>query len=135
MGTHGRGTGKKGYGEGGGGSGSKRKGTISAAGGQAIVMGALDKSLIDKVIKQNQAKFLYCYQREVVKDPGLQGKVTLQFTISANGTVAKSTTNKTTLKNPTAESCMNQQMKMLKFPEPKGGGIVIVKYPFVFSAG
>ena len=49
--------------------------------------------------------------------------------------MAKGTTYKTTLNNSAAESCMNNQMKLLRFPEPKGGGIVIVKYPFVFSAG
>ena len=42
---------------------------------------------------------------------------------------------KNALNNKNAETCFNQQMKMLKFPEPKGGGIVIVKYPFEFSAG
>ena len=133
TGTRGRGSGGRGYGEGGGSSKKKSKGKISAAGGQAIILGALDKSLIDKVIKQNQAKFAYCYQRELVKNPELKGKVTLNFTISKTGSVAKSTTYKTTLKSASAEACMNQQMKMLKFPEPKGGGIVIVKYPFIFS--
>ncbi len=135
MGTHGRGTGRAGYGEGGGGTGGKRTASLKRVGGEAIILGALDKSLIDKVIKQNQAKFLYCYQRELVKDPNLKGKVTLNFTISADGSVAKSSTYKTTLKNSNAEGCMNSQMKMLRFPEPKGGGIVIVKYPFVYSAG
>ena len=111
--------------------------TASAKGkmtmGSPVIMGALDKSLIDKVIKQNQAKFAYCYQRELVKNPELKGKVTLNFTISKTGSVAKSSTHNTTLSNAAAEACMNQQMKTLKFPEPKGGGIVIVKYPFVFS--
>ena len=98
-----------------------------------VILGALDKSLIDKVIQQNSAKFLYCYQRALPKNPGLKGKVTLNFTISNTGSVAKSSTSKTSLANATVEACLNQQMKMLKFPEPRGGGVVIVKYPLVFT--
>jgi hypothetical protein len=116
-----------------------RKGSLSNVGAGAVVIGSLDKSLIDKVIKQNQAKFLYCYQRELVKDPGLQGKVTLNFTISKDGSVAKSKTHTsgTTLNNGTVQSCMNAQMKALRFPELKGPptAIVMVKYPFNFGSG
>jgi len=39
------------------------------------------------------------------------------------------------LRNPTMEVCINQRIRRWVFPEPKGGGIVIVKYPFRFSAG
>ena len=111
-----------------------KDGTVSAAGGQAIVLGALESSLIDKVIQQNVAQFLDCYQRALTKNPELKGKVTLNFTISKTGSVAKSSTYKTTLGNATAEACLNQNMMNLQFPEPKGGGIVIVKYPFIFSS-
>ena len=101
--------------------------------GSPVILGALDKSLIDKVIQQHSAKFLYCYQRELPKNPGLKGKVTLKFTISNTGSVAKSSVDKSSLANATVDACINQQMKTLQFPEPKGGGIVIVQYPFVFS--
>ena len=70
---------------------------------------------------------------DLEQDPDLKGQVTLNFTISGTGSVAKSSTYRTTLNSANAETCMNQQMKMLKFPEPKGGGIVIVKYPFTFG--
>jgi hypothetical protein len=99
------------------------------------ILGALDKSLVDGVIQKNLDKFLYCYQVELVEDPGLEGKVTLNFTIAADGSVSKSKTYKTTIDNAAVESCMNRQMMKLEFPEPKGGGIVIVKYPFEFSPG
>jgi hypothetical protein len=141
RGTHGRGTGRGGYGEGGGGGGGggMNKGSLSNVGAGAVVMGSLDKSLIDKVIKQNQAKVLYCYQRELVKDPSLQGKVTLNFTISQDGSVAKSKTHTsgTTLNDGKVHACMNSQMKSLKFPEIKGPptAIVMVKYPFNFGSG
>lgn len=35
--------------------------------------------------------------------------------------------------NAQAEDCVARQIKKIRFPEPKGGGIVIVTYPFVFK--
>jgi hypothetical protein len=32
------------------------------------------------------------------------------------------------------EGCLTDRIRRWIFPEPKGGGIVIVKYPFVFKA-
>ena len=36
--------------------------------------------------------------------------------------------------NRAVETCVAKVMRSLKFPKPKGGGIVIVKYPFVFDS-
>jgi len=33
-----------------------------------------------------------------------------------------------------AQSCVIKVMRSLKFPKPRGGGIVVVTYPFVFAA-
>jgi hypothetical protein len=39
------------------------------------------------------------------------------------------------MNNPAVESCINGRFMRFQFPEPKGGGIVIVSYPFIFSPG
>ena len=98
-------------------------------------MGSLDKSLIDKVIKQNQAKFLYCYQRELTKNPNLGGKIVVKFVIAKDGTVSSATTKTSTMNSPAVQNCINGRFMRFKFPEPKGGGIVIVSYPFIFAPG
>jgi hypothetical protein len=33
----------------------------------------------------------------------------------------------------TVESCINARVKSWQFPKPKGGGIVVVTYPFLFK--
>ena len=43
------------------------------------------------------------------------------------------TTKATTMANTDLEACLHERFKRMKFPEPKGGGIVIVSYPFVLS--
>ncbi len=135
LGTKGRGSGSSGYGTGGGNFGSKGEGGIGTVGGDAIVLGALDKSLIDDVIKRNMAAIRYCYQKELTKEPTIGGKITVKFVIAKDGTVSSAQTYSTTINSDVVESCIDSRFMRFQFPEPKGGGIVIVKYPFIFSPG
>jgi len=133
LGTKGRGSGASGYGSGGGNFGAKGEGGIGRIGGDPIILGALDKSLIDAVIKKHMNQIRYCYQRELPKNPTLGGKVTVKFVISKTGSVSKASTKTSTLNNKAVEGCINSRFMRFKFPEPKGGGIVIVSYPFIFQ--
>jgi hypothetical protein len=74
LGTKGRGSGASGYGSGGGNFGAKGEGGIGRIGGDPIILGALDKSLIDAVIKRNMNQIRYCYQRELTKQPELAAR-------------------------------------------------------------
>lgn len=135
LGTKGRGSGASGYGSGGGNFGKKGEGGIGAPGGDPIILGALDKSLIDAVIKRNMNQIRYCYQRELTKNPALGGKITVKFVIAKDGSVSSATTKSSTMGSPAVEGCINGRFMRFQFPEPKGGGIVIVSYPFIFSPG
>ncbi|MGC6515612.1 MAG: AgmX/PglI C-terminal domain-containing protein [Myxococcota bacterium] len=134
LGTKGMGSGRSGFGKGGGSFGEKGSGRISATTGDPIVMGALDKSLIDAVIKRKMAQIRYCYQRELQKDPTLNGKIVIKFTIAKDGTVSKASVKSSTV-GKGVDSCVVSRFYKMQFPEPKGGGIVIVSYPFIFSPG
>jgi pSer/pThr/pTyr-binding forkhead associated (FHA) protein len=135
LGTKGRGSGKSGYGKGGGSFGKKGEGGIGRIGGDPIILGALDKSLIDAVIKRHMNQIRYCYQRELTKNPNLGGKVVVKFVIAKDGSVSKASTKTSSMGNKTVENCINGRFMRFKFPEPKGGGIVIVSYPFIFQPG
>ncbi|MCB9777393.1 MAG: AgmX/PglI C-terminal domain-containing protein [Alphaproteobacteria bacterium] len=135
LGTKGRGSGSSGYGKGGGNFGAKGEGGIGRIGGDPIILGALDKSLIDAVIKRHMNQIRYCYQRELTKNPELGGKVTVKFVIAKDGSVSKADIKSSSLGNSSVESCISGRFMRFQFPEPKGGGIVIVSYPFIFSPG
>jgi outer membrane biosynthesis protein TonB len=134
LGTKGIGSGAGGFGSGGGNFGSKTSGNISAVGGDPIILGALDRSLIDEVIKRSMSQIRYCYQRELTKNPALSGKIIIKFTIAKDGSVSSANTKSTTLNNAAVEQCVVGRFYRMQFPEPKGGG-VIVSYPFIFSPG
>ena len=56
----------------------------------------------------------------------------MKFVIAKDGSVASSTTESSTLGTAAVEGCINGRVTRLRFPRPKGGGIVIVSYPFAF---
>ena len=136
LGTHGRSAGETGYGERGGDweRGPQGRG-IRGIAGIPTVMGSMDKALIDEVVKRNMNQIRYCYTREVSKHPNLGGKVTVKFVIGKDGTVASATTKASTVGSAAVDSCINGRFMRFQFPEPKGGGIVIVSYPFIFAQG
>ncbi len=133
MGTRGMGSGSSGFGSGGGSFGPKGKGGVSANTGDPIIMGALDRALIDAVIKRKLSQIKFCYQRELQKNPELAGKVSIKFTIAKDGTVSSASAPTNTMKNAAVDACIIERFKQMQFPEPKGGGIVIVTYPFIFA--
>lgn len=134
TGTRGRSDGSSGDFAGSGDLGPRQDGDIRRH-GEPVIMGGLDKSLIDAVVKRHMNQVRYCYQRELSRDPDLSGKVTVQFVIARDGSVSKAKIKSSSLGSEAVESCITDRFLRLDFPEPSGGGIVIVSYPFMFSRG
>ena len=57
----------------------------------------------------------------------------MQFTIAATGQVIASVMQTSSVGSPRVENCVVQAVRRWEFPKPRGGGIVIVTYPFVFN--
>jgi hypothetical protein len=127
---HGSGTGS-GYGIGGGrGNMHGRQSAVPQVRiGQPTSVGDLDKAIIRRYIKRNIQKFTYCYEKELLAKPSLDGTVSTQFFISPTGSV---TTANASGVDGTVASCVADVLKSIEFPKPKGGGGVQVNYPFTF---
>ena len=130
IGTHG-----PGYGSDGGDFGPKKDGGSLRPQGDPIVIGALGKAEIDAVIKRHLSSIRYCYERQLSRAPNLSGKVSIKFVISKSGAVSRAVIDSSTVNDEALESCLQSRFLHMQFPEPKGGGIVIVNYPFLFSPG
>ncbi len=133
LGTKGYGSGASGYGSGGGYFGRKASRGIGTASGSPIILGSIDRSSIEKVIKRHLNQIRYCYQRELQKDPDLAGKITVKFVIAPDGSVSSAEVATSTVANPILEKCVTRRFLKMKFEPPAGGGIVIVRYPIVFN--
>jgi TonB family protein len=133
IGTKGRGGGTGTYGTGVGVLGGKKSVDIGITSSEPTVMGSLDKELIRQVIHRNRNQIRYCYESQLTRFPKLHGKVAVKFVISAQGSVASSNVAQSDVGNAELETCVAGRVRTWMFPKPKGGGIVIVTYPFVFT--
>jgi hypothetical protein len=133
MGTHGPGTGRNGYGV-----GPRMEKTWrdpTTVGGAPLIIGALDPALIDQVIQRHMSQIKYCYARQLNQNPDLGGKISIKFVIANDGSVSNGQVKTSTMNNDAVEDCMVRQFHRMQFPPPKGNGIVVVSYPFVFTRG
>jgi TonB family protein len=138
FGTIGKGGGGgngSGYGRGAGGLGGRRARAPDVIPGQANVRGSLDKEIIRRIIRRHINEVKYCYESELTKKADLSGRISVQFTIAATGQVIASVLQSSTMGNLRVENCVVQSVRRWEFPKPMGGGIVIVSYPFNFTAG
>lgn len=133
IGTKGRGGGTGGYGSGVGVLDGKKNVDIGITSSDPTVIGSLDKELIRKVIRANKGQIKYCYESQLNRFPKLNGKVAVKFVISPAGSVSTSTVSQSTVGNAELEACVAGRVQTWIFPKPKGGGVVIVTYPFIFA--
>jgi len=133
VGTKGRAGGSGNYGEGVGVLGGKKSVDVGITASEPEVQGSLDKELIRQVIHRNRSAIAYCYSSQLQRFPNLQGKVAVKFVISGEGRVITSSTAQTTMNNADVETCILGRVRTWQFPKPKGGGVVVVTYPFIFK--
>jgi TonB family protein len=98
------------------------------------VHGSLDKEVIRGTIRTHLGEVSDCYDAELAKGPFFEGRVMVQFTIAGAGNVVESVVQESTAKNAAVEKCITDAVRAWMFPQPKGGGIVVVSYPFVLRA-
>jgi hypothetical protein len=128
YGTKGKGGGQAGYGS------LSLVGSSGAApvplGKEAIVGGGLDRDLIADVINRNLGQVRFCYEQGLQGNPGLAGRVAVQFVIGGNGIVKSAGVESTSLNSKLVEDCIVGRLRSWKFPLPEGGVDVKVSYPF-----
>ena len=103
--------------------------------GTPNIRGSLDKEIIRRVVHLHMNEVKYCYDKELVRKAGLEGRISIQFVISSQGQVVSSALQSSTMGNLSVEKCVVDAVKRWEFPKPTGGGIAIVAYPFNFVAG
>jgi hypothetical protein len=117
--------------------GPEKKITGKVSGGGASIEegegGTLDGAAITAVINRYKSGIQNCYERALVENEGLQGKITVQFSISEAGRVVSTTATDDTVGNAGVQSCVLGIIGRLKFPTNEGGGVVKTNSTFVFA--
>ncbi len=120
------------------GAGNVGKGKVGGTVGNAVArsvsaQGTIDKEAVARVINAHLHEVSSCYERALLKEPGLAGKIVLEWNISLAGTVASARTKSSTMRSASVETCILGVLKQWKFPPAKGAGVV-VSYPFMFNS-
>ena len=99
--------------------------------GKTVLLGSIDPEIIRELLRRNLPQFRYCYDDELRRQrKKVKGKMELDFVISPNGRVGRSDIGLQAFKmTATGVRCMRTVLHAIRFPKPKGGGIVEVKQP------
>jgi hypothetical protein len=139
FGTRGRygrgpgGDGRYGFGTGVGDLGRRHARTPDITVGQASVTGTLDKEIIRREVRRHLNEVRYCYEQGLTHNPALQGRLVVRFTIAPTGRVLAAVPQSSTVGLASVDSCIVQAVGRWQFPQPAGGGLALVSYPFQLS--
>ncbi len=97
-----------------------------------VTGGGMDKELVHRVIRRNLSQVRYCYERSLMKNPALRGKLMLQLIIAPTGTVKEATIASSSIADAEVGACVAGRAKTWSFPA--GTAEVKVLYPFVMDS-
>lgn len=97
------------------------------------VQGALDPSLIRRVVRRHRNETRHCYEQALQLRPELAGRVQARFVIDPSGSVLGASLQSSTISSARVEDCVLQVVRRMSFPATPGGRTSIVSYPWVFS--
>jgi periplasmic protein TonB len=86
---------------------------------------------IERIFQKNKGAIFNIYNRELRKDPTLQGKVVFELTIAPDGTVTKCVIASSELNNTKLEKRLISKIKKFKFANKKVP-VTTVSYPIDF---
>ncbi|MBI4957300.1 MAG: AgmX/PglI C-terminal domain-containing protein [Myxococcales bacterium] len=135
LGTLGHGTGT-GTGPGYGTSAARLQGSTRPSSavrpGAATAVGSMDPAIAQRIVRRHTAKMRYCYERALLTSPNLEARLVAAFTIGADGAVKAASADGS---GPAElKACIRGVLAGMTFPQPTGGGIVTVRYPFTFTS-
>ncbi len=111
---------------------AKRVGKMSIGSGAA--QGFCKQSHIQSVVKRRASAIRACYEQRLQVKPKLQGKLTARWTIGVDGSVTNASATANTVGDAEVTNCVLRVLRRMRFQKPEGG-ICVVQWPFVFSAG
>ncbi len=102
--------------------------------GAATVTGRLPPEVVSRIVRQNFGRFRLCYENGLRQNPALEGRISIRFSIGADGSVSQTGSGGSDLASDAVVSCVVSSVNGLSFPQPEGG-VVTAIIPILFSPG
>jgi hypothetical protein len=100
----------------------------------ASVDEGLTKEEVARVIHSHMNEIRYCYEAAILKDATIAGKLLVDFKINGGGNVPNAGISEASMQNQQVSQCLLTKLRSWKFPQPRGGVLVAVSYPFIFKS-
>ncbi len=98
------------------------------------IRGGMSREAVLKVVNAHLDEVRDCYERELLHNPGLAGKILIEWLIKKNGRVKYAKIKFTNISHSSdIHECIRSQIVDWKFPKPTGGQEVVVTFPFMFE--
>ena len=98
----------------------------------AQTTGGLTREDIRRVVTRNRHQVRFCYEQELQSRPDLAGRITVRWTITAEGRVMSSAVQASDMHNADVEQCVASAVARWVFPSSESP--TAVSYPFVFES-
>ena len=109
--------------------GNAEIGSAHSTGGGSEV----DASAVARIIRGQIGGIRACYERELARNPGLSGRLEMNFTIGEGGRITRiSAAGPVASAAPAVGSCVSGSLRVLVFPSPEDGSVEF-NFPFTFS--
>jgi TonB family protein len=102
--------------------------------GAGASSGQRQSNVIRSIVESHRVGIEYAYKKYLKSDPTLSGKITVQFTISAGGSVTSVSVISSSIGLSSLESDIVSQIYSWRFPPITEGNVTVI-YPFVFTPG
>ncbi|MCU0661409.1 MAG: AgmX/PglI C-terminal domain-containing protein [Myxococcota bacterium] len=93
--------------------------------------GVLNPQEVAKVVARRIGAIKGCYERALRRNPNLEGKITVRFTVAGSGKVTSANATQNELGGEVGD-CIISAFKAFRFPPPEGGSATF-EYPFMFT--
>ncbi len=99
------------------------------------IRGGMSREAVLKVVNAHLDEVRDCYERELLHNPGISGKILMEWLIQLDGSVRYAKTKFTNIGHSSdLHTCLQAQVVTWNFPRPKGGQEVLVTFPFLFES-
>ena len=94
----------------------------------------LSRKAILEVLQAARNRIRFCYETRLRGRPDLSGRIEVGFTVVREGTVGSTKILGSQVGDQVLESCLLRVVQGLRFPGPKGGGSVEIRYSWFFRS-
>jgi hypothetical protein len=106
---------------------------VSMDTGESEVGEGLTLDQVGRVIHRHMNEIRYCYEAAILRNPTLEGKLPLHFTIGGAGNVRGASDSRPLAQDGGLGQCIAKRLQTWQFPHPQGGVNVAITYPFIFK--